>query len=67
MIKRVVFGAVANDHVAELKDVNPREFGILLLMAAAVLAMGLYPKVFTDITAESVNALLEHVAHSKLR
>ena len=66
MVKRVVFGAVANDHVRDLQDVNPREFGILMVMAAAVLAMGLYPKPFTDITEQSVKALLEHVAHSKL-
>jgi NADH-quinone oxidoreductase subunit M len=66
MVKRVVFGAVANDHVRDLQDVNPREFGILMVMAAAVLAMGLYPKPFTDVTEQSVKALLEHVAHSKL-
>ena len=66
MVKRVVFGAVANDHVRDLQDVNTREFGILMVMAAAVLAMGLYPKPFTDITEQSVKALLEHVAHSKL-
>ena len=66
MVKRVVFGAVANDHVRDLQDVNTREFGILIVMAAAVLAMGLYPKPFTDITEQSVKALLEHVAHSKL-
>ena len=66
MVKRVVFGAIANDHVRELHDVNTREFGILMLMAAAVLAMGLYPKPFTDVTEQSVKALLEHVAQSKL-
>ena len=66
MVKRVVFGAVANDHVRDLQDVNAREFAILMVMAAAVLAMGLYPKPFTDITEQSVKALLEHVAHSKL-
>ena len=66
MVKRVVFGAVANDHVRDLQDVNAREFAILMVMAAAVLAMGLYPKPFTDITERSVKALLEHVAHSKL-
>jgi len=66
MVKRVVFGAVANDHVRDLQDINPREFGILMVMAAAVLAMGLYPKPFTDVTEQSVKALLEHVAHSKL-
>ncbi|MEO7337954.1 MAG: NADH-quinone oxidoreductase subunit M, partial [Caldimonas sp.] len=48
MVKRVYFGAVANHHVAELTDINAREFSMLALLAAAVMAMGLYPKPFTD-------------------
>ena len=66
MYKRVVFGAVANDHVAELTDINGREFLILALLAVAVLAMGLYPFNFTDIMHASVDNLLKHVAVSKL-
>jgi NADH-quinone oxidoreductase subunit M len=65
MYKRVVFGAVANQHVAELKDLNGREFVMLLIMAASVLWMGLYPKPFTDVTQASVDALLKHVATPK--
>ena len=38
MVKRVVFGEVANDHVAELKDVNAREFWMLMVLAVAVLS-----------------------------
>ena len=66
MYKRVVFGEVANKHVAELVDVNGREFLILLLLAAAVMWMGLYPKPFTDLMDASVAQLLQHVAQSKL-
>ena len=66
MVKRVYFGAVANDHVRELADIGPREFGMLALLAAAVLAMGLYPKPFTDVMNVSVDNLLRHVAVSKL-
>jgi hypothetical protein len=51
MYKRVVFGAVANHHVAELKDVNRREFWMLAALAVAVLWMGLYPKPVTDTDA----------------
>jgi NADH-quinone oxidoreductase subunit M len=57
---------VANKHVAELSDVNGREFLILLLLAAAVMWMGLYPKPFTDLMDASVAHLLQHVAQSKL-
>ena len=67
MFKRVVFGEVANHHVAELLDVNKRELLVLALLAAAVLAMGLYPMPFTNAMDVSVNHLLEHVATSKLK
>jgi NADH-quinone oxidoreductase subunit M len=66
MYKRVVFGAVGNDHVAELTDIGWREFLVLALLAAAVLAMGIYPFPFTDIMHASVDNLLKHVAMSKL-
>jgi NADH-quinone oxidoreductase subunit M len=66
MYKRVVFGEVANAQVAALKDVNARELLILVLLAAAVLWMGLYPKPFTDLMDPSVTQLLEHVRQSKL-
>jgi NADH-quinone oxidoreductase subunit M len=67
MYKRVYFGAVKNDHVAKLKDINGREFLMLVLLAATVLFMGLYPKPFTDVMHESVANLLSHVAQSKLQ
>jgi len=66
MFKRVYFGAVANDDVKTLSDVNAREFFMLALLAAAVLWMGLYPKPFTDVMNTSIDALLKHVAVSKL-
>lgn len=66
MYKRVVFGAVANPHVAELKDLNGREFVVLGALAVAVLAMGIYPLPFTEVMHASVNELLRHVALPKL-
>jgi NADH-quinone oxidoreductase subunit M len=65
MYKRVIFGAVANDHVAKLKDLNHREFIVLGLLAAAVLWMGVYPLPFTEVMHSSVNELLRHVAVTK--
>jgi NADH-quinone oxidoreductase subunit M len=65
MYKRVWFGAVANDHVAKLSDLSRREFWLLAAVALAVLAMGLYPKPFTDVMHASVSDLLSHVAKSK--
>jgi NADH-quinone oxidoreductase subunit M len=66
MVKRVYFGAVANDNVKALVDLDRREFTMLAILAAAVLWMGVYPKPFTDVMQVSVAQLLEHVAMSKL-
>ena len=66
MVKRVYFGAIANEHVRKLVDTNPREVLMLSLLAIAVLWMGVYPKPFTDTMHVSVTQLLKHVAVSKL-
>ncbi|NIE68894.1 NADH-quinone oxidoreductase subunit M [Burkholderia sp. Ax-1719] len=66
MYKRVYFGAISNDHVRELKDINSREYGILVVLALFTLFMGIYPKPFTDVMHVSVENLLSHVAVSKL-
>jgi len=66
MYKRVYFGDIANDHVRELTDINAREFAMMAILAIAVLAMGLYPKPFTDVMHTSVDALIKHVAQPKL-
>jgi NADH-quinone oxidoreductase subunit M len=66
MYKRVIFGAVANDQVAALQDLNGRELVVLGLLAVAVLAMGIYPLPFTEVMHASVNELLRHVSVSKL-
>jgi len=65
MYKRVIFGAVANDQVASLKDLNSRELLVLGLLAAAVLYMGVYPLPFTEVMHASVNDLLRHMALQK--
>jgi NADH-quinone oxidoreductase subunit M len=66
MVKRVYFGEIANDNVRTLTDLNGREFAMLGILAVAVLAMGLYPKPFTDVMHASVVELLRHVAVTKL-
>ena len=66
MVKRVVFGDVGNPEVAQLSDLNGREFLMLGVLAIATIVMGVYPKPVTDVTHASVVALLKHVAISKL-
>ncbi len=67
MYKRVVFGAVTNHHVAELRDINLREFLVLGLLAVAVLVMGVWPDPFAEVLHVPVSDLLNHVAQGKLR
>jgi NADH-quinone oxidoreductase subunit M len=66
MVKRVIFGEIANDNVRELTDINARELLVLGVLAVLVIAMGVYPKPFTDVMHLSVDALLQHVAVGKL-
>jgi NADH-quinone oxidoreductase subunit M len=66
LVKRVVFGPVANDAVKALTDLDLRERVVLGTLAVAVLAMGLYPAPFVDVMHASVERLLEQVMTSKL-
>jgi NADH-quinone oxidoreductase subunit M len=66
MYKRVVFGAIANDHVRHLHDIGTREKLIMVLLAITVLVMGLYPLPLSEIMHASVNDLLVHMARSKI-
>jgi NADH-quinone oxidoreductase subunit M len=66
MVKRVIYGEVANKHVAELKDLTSREFLVLSVLAASVLLVGLWPAPLVDMMSVTVESLLEHVSHSKL-
>jgi NADH-quinone oxidoreductase subunit M len=66
MVKRVVFGAVANDDVAQLADVSRRELVFLVLLGVAVLWLGLHPKPLGDVMNPTLQELLRHVSQSKL-
>jgi NADH-quinone oxidoreductase subunit M len=66
MVKRVIFGDVVNHHVAELSDLNRREFAIMSILAVAVVALGFYPAPVMDIMHASVAHLVEQAMTSKL-
>jgi len=61
MVKRVVFGEVGNKHVAELQDLSGREFFILLVLALAVLGLGLYPAPLVEVMEPTLQQLLQVV------
>ena len=66
MVKRVLYGEVANQHVAELKDLHPREFIVLGILAFAVLLVGLWPAPLIDMMSATVHELLVQLGQSKL-
>lgn len=66
LVKRVIFGEIANDGVASLQDIGRREFIILAVLAVAVLLLGLWPAPLIDVMEATLSNLLEHVALSKL-
>ncbi|MEN7343708.1 MAG: NADH-quinone oxidoreductase subunit M [Pseudomonadota bacterium] len=65
MVKRVLFGEIANDNVAALNDINGREFFILAILAVSVLALGVWPEPLVEMMQASVDALVEHIGQSK--
>jgi NADH-quinone oxidoreductase subunit M len=66
MVKRVFWGVITNPEVATLKDINAREFGILAVLAIAVIAMGLYPQPIIEVIHVSIEHLLNQALTSKL-
>jgi len=66
MVKRVIFGPVANPQVAALSDLDRREWLVLGALALAVLVMGLWPAPFVDVMHATTDQLLQHITTSKL-
>jgi NADH-quinone oxidoreductase subunit M len=66
LVKRVIFGAVANESVAKLKDLNPREFVVLGTLGLSVLALGLWPAPLLDAMRPTIELLVQQMMSSKL-
>ena len=66
LVKRVIYGEVANDKVAALKDLNGREFLVLGTLAAAVLLVGLWPAPLLDVMRASTLHLAQQLLVSKI-
>lgn len=66
MVKRVIFGDVANDNVAGLQDISKREFYMLALLAVLVLFVGLWPDPLVDVMHSSVENLINQMIAGKL-
>ena len=66
LVKRVIFGDVANSDVANLQDINAREALVLGTIAVAVLLFGVWPAPLVDMMHASVDQLLQHIVQSKI-
>jgi len=66
MVKRVFFGEVANQNVAQLKDINFRETVVLGSLAGMVLLIGLWPKPLIDVMQPSVEQLAHQMTITKV-
>ncbi len=66
LVKRVVWGEVANDNVARLEDINYREALTLGVLAVAVLGVGVWPAPLVEVMEPSVGNLVNHIAQSKI-
>jgi NADH-quinone oxidoreductase subunit M len=66
LVKRVIWGDVGNDGVASLKDLNWREFAVLSVLAAAVIALGVWPAPLLDAMRPTLAFLVEQLMASKL-
>jgi NADH-quinone oxidoreductase subunit M len=66
LVKRVIFGPVANDQVAKMQDLNAREFLVLGVLALAVLLLGVWPAPLLNMMEASVQHLLQQILTSKI-
>jgi len=66
LTKRVIWGEVTNAHVAEMQDINAREWIVLGVFAAGVLLIGLWPKPLTDLMEPSIAQLAGQLSATKL-
>ncbi len=66
LVKRVLYGEVANDGVASMKDVDAREFWMLAVLGALVLLLGIWPAPLIEVMDVTLTELLAHVMQSKL-
>jgi NADH-quinone oxidoreductase subunit M len=66
LIKRVIFGAVGNERVAQMQDLNGREFLVLGVLALAVVGIGVWPAPMLRMMEASVQHLLQQMLSSKI-
>ena len=59
LYRRVVFGELVNPKLAAITDLDWREVATFAPLIAGALILGVYPHLVTDVTASSVNRLID--------
>ena len=65
LYRRVAFGEIKSEDVAEMRDLSGRELWLLLPIAAAVMWMGVYPESFMAPMRKDVGVLLARLDRTK--
>jgi NADH-quinone oxidoreductase subunit M len=66
LVKRVVFGKITNEKVAEMQDLDRREFVVLGSLAFTVLLFGVWPDPLVEVMHPTIDNLLRHIVVSKI-
>ena len=66
MYKRVVWGAVQRENIAQFSDLRLNETIAFVLLAIAVLILGIWPAPLLDMMQGSTQHLLQQMKSSKL-
>jgi NADH-quinone oxidoreductase subunit M len=66
LVKRVVFGPIANEKVAHLTDVNGREFVVLGVLAVAVIVLGIWPQPLLKMMEPTIHHLVDQAVATKI-
>ena len=66
LVKRVVFGKITNEKVADMQDLDRREFVVLGSLAFTVLLFGVWPDPLVEVMHPTIDNLLRHIIVSKI-
>ena len=66
MYKRVVFGAIVNDKIKSLADLQPNERLAFLVLAAFILLLGIYPQWIFEMVHQSLHQIMVYAYQTKI-